>query len=75
MLFRSQAEAYEEFCARHLGHLDELVVDYVESPEFDDLLVQTVTGTFPAHEHEEMVARHRGLLGAWARDQHAVAGS
>jgi hypothetical protein len=68
-----QADAYEEFCARHLGHLDELVVDYVESPEFDDLLVQTVTGTFPAHEHEEMVARHRGLLGAWARDQHAAA--
>jgi hypothetical protein len=68
-----QADAYEEFSARHLGHLDELVVDYVEGREFDDLLVQTVTGTFPQHEHEEMVARHRGLLGAWARDQHAAA--
>jgi hypothetical protein len=66
-----QADAYAEFCARHLGHLDELVVDYVESREFDDLLVETVTATFPAHEHEQMVARHRGLLGAWARDQRA----
>jgi hypothetical protein len=34
-----------------------------------------VCSIFPPHEHEEMVARHRGLLGAWARDQHAVAGS
>jgi hypothetical protein len=28
-----------------------------------------VRETFPAHEHDEMVARHRGLLGAWVADQ------
>jgi hypothetical protein len=63
--------AYEEFAATRLAHLDELTVDYFESDEFDRLLAHTVASTFPAHEHEEMIARHRGLVGAWTRDQHA----
>ncbi len=67
-----QVEEYEEFCAEALPHLDELTVEYVESPEFDRLLVDTVTATFPPHEHEEMVARHRGLLSAWAQDQRSA---
>jgi hypothetical protein len=67
-----QVEEYEEFCAECLPHLHELVVEYVEGSEFDDLLVDTVRDTFPAHEHEEFVAHYRGLLGAWARDQHAA---
>jgi hypothetical protein len=49
----------------------ELVVDYVGSPQFDGLLVEIVRQTFPAHEEEAMVARHRGLVGAWLRDQAA----
>jgi hypothetical protein len=28
-----------------------------------------VTSTFPEHEHESMVERHRGLVGAWVADQ------
>jgi hypothetical protein len=67
-----QVEGYEQFCSDHLAPMHELTVGYVESPEFDSLLVDTVRATFPAHEHEQMVARHRGLLGAWARDQHAL---
>lgn len=53
--------------------MDELVVDYVESRAFDDLLVRTVTGTFPAHEHERFVPHYRGLLEAWVGDQRAAA--
>jgi hypothetical protein len=63
-----QVDAYEEFCARHLSHLDELAHEWFGSSEFDDLLVQTVTTTFPPHEHEHFVAHYRGLLAAWARD-------
>ena len=36
---------------------------------FDGLLVDTVTSTFPPHEHEHFVAHYRGLLAAWAKDQ------
>jgi hypothetical protein len=67
-----QADEYEEFCARHLAGLDEAVVEYVEGPEFDGLLVDTIRSTFPAHEHEQMVAHYRGLLAAWAGDQRAL---
>src|SRR5688572_26852911 len=66
-----QVAEYEEFIAKKLAHLDEIVVDWVESPGFDALLVDTVTSTFPAHEHDEFVAHYRGLLAAWARDQRA----
>ena len=66
-------ERYHEFCADSLEGIDEAMVDYVESPEFDSLLVDTVTSTFPPHEHERFVAHYRGLLQAWAADQSASA--
>jgi hypothetical protein len=64
-----QVAEYEEFCAVELARLDDIALEYFASPEFDRLLVDTVTSTFPAHEHEAMVERHRGLVGAWVRDQ------
>ena len=64
-----QVELYEEFVAEALPHLHGLMVDYIESPVFDDLLVTTVQQTFPAHEHEEFTAHYRGIMAAWARDQ------
>jgi hypothetical protein len=63
-----QADEYAEFCAS-LITLRPLVLEYFASPEFDALLVQEVQTLFPAHEHEEMVARHRGLVSAWVEDQ------
>ena len=65
---------YHEFCEKYLPHLDEIMLEYIESSEFDDLLVYTVKEAFPAHEHEKFTAHYRGLLGAWARDQHALLG-
>jgi hypothetical protein len=67
-----EIERYREFCAEHLPHLDETTLEYVESPAFDELLVQTIQSAFPPHEHEHFVAHYRGLLGAWVRDQHAA---
>src|SRR5581483_11799077 len=61
--------AYVEFCAAALPAMRELAVEYFGSQQFDELLVDTVRATFPAHEHEAMVARHRGLVGAWVREQ------
>jgi hypothetical protein len=48
-----------------------LAVDYFGGAEFDALLVDVVRSVFPEHEQEQMVARHRGLVGAWLRDQAA----
>ena len=63
-----QVDAYREFCDTHLAHLDELAHAWFTSAEFDDVLVQTVTTTFPQHEHERFVAHYRGLMDAWAAD-------
>ncbi len=63
-----QIDAYEEFCDRHLPHLDELAHEWFTSPDFDAVLVHTVRTTFPQHEHGHFVEHYRGLLGAWARD-------
>src|SRR5215213_11502707 len=41
-----QVDDYDEFCATKLRHLDEVLLDWVEGPEFDRLLVDTVTTTF-----------------------------
>ncbi len=68
-----QTEEYEDFCAQHLGGFDEAVVEFVDSPDFDRLLVDTVRSTFPTHEHEHFVAHYRGILGAWVTDQQTPA--
>ena len=59
---------YEEFCATSLASLDEIVRDWVASPDFDALLVDTVKSTYPAHEQDHFIAHFRGLLSLWVRD-------
>jgi hypothetical protein len=48
-----------------------VAVDYFESADFDRVLVDTVTSTFPAHEHDQFVPHYRGLLASWCRDERA----
>jgi hypothetical protein len=64
-----ETDRYHEFCAARLGHVDEMVHEWVASPAFDELLVETVRSTYPAHEHDLFVAHFRGLVGAWVRDR------
>lgn len=66
---------YHEFCAKHLPHAEEVMVEFVESDEFDALLVDTVRTTFPAHEHDQFIAHYRGLLKAWSEDQRVATSS
>jgi hypothetical protein len=66
-------DRYKEFCARHLANVDDICVDWVESADFDRLLVNTVISTYPEHEREMFLAHFRGLLGLWAHDQHVAA--
>jgi hypothetical protein len=64
-------ERYQDFCAEHLADLDARMLEYVDGPEFDELLVATIRSAFPAHEHDQFVAHYRGLLAAWVADQRA----
>jgi hypothetical protein len=67
-----ETERYHVWCAEHLGHLDELVAQWVSGADFDRLLVETVRATYPSHEHEQFLAHFRGLIGMWVQDQQRV---
>jgi hypothetical protein len=64
---------FEEFKAVAISDLDELTVEYVESPEFDDLLVRSIRLEVEPERQEEMIERCRSLTRAWAADERAAA--
>jgi hypothetical protein len=69
-----QTTRFEEFCAEALPQLDEIMVGYVESAEFDELAVKTITTEVLEHEkHEALIERSRTNVRAWAADERAVA--
>ncbi len=75
--YRTLADAYfdsgryDDFCASHLSHLDEIVLDWVSGADFDRLLIETVRSVYPSHEHDQFIAHLRGLLGLWVTDESA----
>jgi hypothetical protein len=69
-----QTEAFEEFGAEALPHLEESMVEYAESPEFDDLIVQVIRTEEPEEKQERLIDRSRSAVAAWASDRRAAAG-
>ena len=68
-----EVDAFETFKAEALPHLTEVTIDYVESPEFDDLLVH-VARVEPADVQETIIERARGRVADWVSDQRAAVG-
>jgi hypothetical protein len=66
-----QIELFEEFCHEALPHLEETMVEYVESPEFDDLIVQIMRTEEPEEKQERLIERSRTAVAAWASDRRA----
>jgi hypothetical protein len=64
-----QADAYAEFCAGPLAHLEEAAREWFRSDEFDRLITATVRSTFPSQEHERFIEHYRGLVTAWSAAQ------
>ncbi|TCO43549.1 hypothetical protein EV646_112125 [Kribbella antiqua] len=62
---------YHEWCAEHLGDFDARVRDWVAGPDFDRLLRETITTTYPENEHEQFYAHFKGLTNLWLSDQTA----
>ena len=46
-----------------------MVLEWVQSPAFDRLLVDTVRATYPPYEWDRFLAHFRGLTGLWATDE------
>jgi hypothetical protein len=62
-------DAYREFCEARLPDIGQRLLDWVSGPAFDELLVDTVASTYPAHEQERFVAHFRGLVALWVGDE------
>jgi hypothetical protein len=67
-----ELERYRDFCASRLGHLGEVVLEWVECPDLDRLLLGTVRQTFRSHEGDRFIAHDRGMLGAWTLDERSA---
>ncbi len=68
-----QAAAFEDFRTTALPHLDEAMVEYIESAEFDELLVRIIRAEEQPEMQESLIERSRSLVGAWAAEEHAAA--
>jgi hypothetical protein len=62
-------DEYRDFCAEQLPDLDRRVLDWASGPEFDQLIIDTVTATYPEAERDRFIAHFRGLTSLWARDE------
>jgi hypothetical protein len=68
-----EVDRYRDFCDSRLPHVDELVLEWITSAEFDRLLVDTVRAGYPHDEHERFIGHFRGLIGQWVRERGATA--
>ena len=59
------ADAFEEFCARHLGHLDAVADEFFGTEQARDAVRQKVAALFPAHEVDEFTELFYGRIQRW----------
>lgn len=64
-----ETDRYHEFCAASLPDIDDQVLEWVTSSEFDTMLLDTIRSTYPANEHDRFVGHFRGLIDLWISDQ------
>ena len=65
-------DRYHDFCAAALPDIDEQVLEWVSSTQFDSVLLDTVRATYPSHEQERFLAHFRGLIDLWISDESAL---
>jgi hypothetical protein len=59
------AEAFGEFCERHLGHLDAVADEFFATDQARDAVRQKVAALFPAHEVEPFTELFFGRIQQW----------
>lgn len=62
-------DKFNDFCAEHLSHIDEVVWEFFSGEEWDKILVERIERSFPPHEWDEFISHYRGLLDYWSRTE------
>jgi len=65
---RLEADRFEEFCATHLSHLDEVAFEFFRTPTAKDAIRQKVTALYPAHEIESFTELFWERIQLWRKD-------
>lgn len=66
---RLETARFEEFCAKHLGHLDEVANEFFGTDEARDAIRGKVAALFPAHEIDSFTELFWQRIQAWRREE------
>jgi hypothetical protein len=64
-----QADEFEDFCRRHLSHLDEVALEFFGTTEVKDIFRTKVAALFPPHEVETFTEHFFGLVQFWRKTE------
>jgi hypothetical protein len=70
---RFETEAFEEFCATHLGHLVEVASDWFTTDMAKDAVRQKVSALFPEHEVERFTQLFFDRIQTWRETEASAA--
>ncbi len=65
---RMESARFEEFCAQHLSHLDEVALEFFGSDEAKAAVRKKVASLFPVHEVESFTEKFWERIQQWRRD-------
>lgn len=69
---RFETEKFEEFCAKHLGHLDEVAYDFFATETAKRAVRLKVEALFPKHEHDVFTEHFWERIQMWRRQEGQV---
>jgi hypothetical protein len=61
-------DRFNEFCAKHLGHLDEVADEFFGSDVLRDAIRKKVTALYPEHEIDDFTELFWGRIQKWRRE-------
>jgi hypothetical protein len=70
---RFETVKFQEFCSRHLGHLDEVAAEFFASPTARDAVRQKVVALFPEHEVDQFTELFWQRIQHWLAEEGAAA--
>jgi hypothetical protein len=66
---RFETDRFNEFCDRHLGHLDEISLEFFETDIAHDAVAAKVESMFPKDEVEKFTNHFCGLIEFWRKTE------
>jgi hypothetical protein len=69
---RFETDSFQEFCHKHLGHLDEVAHEFFSSTLVRDAVRQEVAALFPPHEVEEFAEIFWSRIQRWCNTEGAL---